>query len=254
MNRKRVGLALGGGGARGLAHVGVLSVLEREGIPVDCIAGTSAGSVVGAAYAAGLRADRLLELAQRLRWRQVARLVWPHRGFVSFDKLEAYFAELVGDVTIPTLELPYAAVAADLATGEPVILRDGRLAAAVRASCSVPGIVTPLELNGRLLIDGGVANNLPISVVRDLGAEVVIAVGLVAPSQDDARTPLQIGFKAIEFLIVGAGDDPATADVYLPIPLTGLASLLRTSAWQRFTALGEQIAEQALPLIRKALG
>jgi NTE family protein len=254
MSRKRVGLALGGGGARGLAHVGVLRVLEREGIPIDCIAGTSAGSVVGAAYAAGMRADRLLDFAQRLRWRQVGRLVWPRLGFVSFDRLEAYLVDVFGDVTFASLKLRYAAVAADLATGEAVILRRGRVASAVRASCSVPGIVTPLDLDGRLLVDGGVANNLPISVARALGAEVVIAVGLVTPSQDNARTPLRIGFKALEVLIAGAGDDPATADVYLSIPLTGLGSLLRTSAWQPFVALGEQVAERALPLIRAALG
>ena len=251
--RKRVGLALGGGGARGMAHVGVIRVLEREGIPIDCIAGTSAGSLVGAVYAGGLRGDRLLDMAMRLRWRDIARFVWPRNGFVSFARLETFLASTLGDLTFDDLELPYAAIAADLATGEQVVLNAGRVAPAVRASCSVPGIVTPIEVEGRLLVDGGVVNNLPISVVRDLGAEVVIAVGLAAPPGDAPQGPLQIGLRAIEYLLLHASDAPSTADVYLPLPLKGYRSLVRTSRRHRFIALGRQAAEQALPAIRAVL-
>jgi len=253
MSRKRVGLALGGGGARGMAHVGVIRVLEREGIPVDCIAGTSAGSLAGAAYAAGIRGQGLLEIALHLRWRDIARPVWPRQGFVSFAQLEAYLVKAVGDLTFADLALPYAAVAADLATGEQVILTEGRVAPAVRASCSVPGIVTPVEVGGRLLIDGGVVNNLPISVVRGLGADVVIAVGLGAPPGGYPKGPLQIAMAALDFLLVGAGDDPATADVHLPIPVWGLGSLVQTSRRHRCIALGEQAAERAMPQIRALL-
>ncbi len=166
--RKRVGLALGGGGARGMAHVGVIRVLEREGIPIDCIAGTSAGSLAGAAYAGGIRGHDLVELALRLRWRDIVRPVWPRQGFVSFARLEDFVAELLGDPEFADLEIPYAAMAADLATGEQVVLKEGRVAPAVQASCSVPGIATPVAIDGRLLADGGVVNNLPISAVRAL--------------------------------------------------------------------------------------
>jgi NTE family protein len=251
--RLRVGLALSGGGARGLAHVGVIRVLEREGIPIDCLAGTSAGSVVSVAYAAGIRGDRLLQMALQIRWRQLARPVFSRRGLVSFARLESYLLDTIGDRAFADLELPCAVVAADLATGEPVILRQGRVAPAVRASCSVPGIVTPVELNGRLLIDGAVANNLPISAVRALGADRVIAVGLGVPSGEYPRNPLQAGVAAIEFLILHAAADPATADVHIPIPLWGLSSLVRTSRQQQIITLGEQAAEQALPTIRAAL-
>jgi NTE family protein len=253
VGRKRVGLALGGGGARGMAHVGVIRVLEREGIPIDCIAGTSAGSLVGAVYAAGIRGHRLLEMALQIRWRDIAQLVWPRQGFVSFAKMEAYLTGLLGDLTFADLDLPYAAVTADLATGEQVVLKEGRLAPAVRASCSVPGIVTPVEIDGRVLVDGGVANNLPISVVRDLGADVVIAVGLGAPPGDIPRGPLQIATAALDFLLIHAADDPATADVHLPIPVWGLASIVRTSRRHRFASIGQQAAENALPAIRAAL-
>jgi NTE family protein len=253
MSRKRVGLALGGGGARGMAHVGVIRVLEREGIPIDCIAGTSAGSLVGASYAAGIRDQRLLEMALHLRWRDIARLVWPRQGFVSFERMESFLVRTVGDRTFADLEMPYAAIAADLATGEQVVLKEGRLAPAVRASCSVPGLVTPVEVNGRLLVDGGIVNNVPISVVRDLGADVVIAVGLGAPPGRFPRGPLQIAIAALEVLLIRAADDPTTADVHLPIPVWGLGSMVRTSRRHLLISLGVQTAEQALPAIRAAL-
>jgi NTE family protein len=251
--RKRVGLALGGGGARGMAHVGVIRVLEREGVPIDCIAGTSAGSLAGAAYAGGIRGQDLMDLALQLRWRDIVRPVWPRQGFVSFAKLETFVAELLGDPDFADLAIPYAAMAADLATGELVVLKEGRVAPAVRASCSVPGIVTPVEIDGRLLADGGVINNLPISVVRALGADVVLAVGLGWPPGEYPKGPLRAGAAAIELLLIHAGDNPASADVHLPIPIWGLGTLVRTSQRHRLLSQGQQAAEQALPDIWAAL-
>ena len=251
--RKRVGLALGGGGARGMAHVGVIRVLEQAGIPIDCIAGTSAGSVVGVAYAAGIRDDRLMDLALHLRWHQIARLIWPREGFVSFERLESYLIDTAGDLTFDDLQIPYAAVAANLATGKQVVLTSGRVAPAVRASCTVPGIVPPIEIDGVRLVDGGIANNLPITVVRDLGADVVIAVGLGAPPNAQPRGLGQILSTTLEHILLRIGDDPALADVYLPIPVSGLGSFMRTSKRHRFIALGRQVAEAALPAIRAAL-
>lgn len=251
--RKRVGLALGGGGARGMAHVGVIRVLEQAGIPIDCIAGTSAGSVVGAAYAAGIRDERLMDLALHLRWRQIARLIWPREGLVSFDRLESYLIDTAGDLTFADLQMPYAAVAANLATGKQVVLTSGRVAPAVRASCSVPGVVTPIEIDGVRLVDGGIANNLPITVVRDLGADVVIAVGLGTPPDPQPRGLGQILNTTLEHILLRIGDDPGLANVYLPIPVSGLASFMRTSKRHRFIALGRQVAEAALPAIQAAL-
>jgi NTE family protein len=252
--RKRLGLALGGGGARGMAHVGVLRVLEREGIPIDCIAGTSAGALAGAVYAAGLRGDRLVEMALQLRWSAISQVAWPRDGFVSFARMESYLVDTVGDLSFADLEIPYAAVAADLATGKAVILNQGRLAPAVRASTSVPGIITPIDVDGLRLVDGGIANNLPISVVRDLGADVVIAVGLGSPPGEAPRGALRIGVAAIEYMILKAGDDPGSADVYIPIPVWGLASMMRLSEKHRLIDLGQQAAEAALPAIWAALG
>jgi NTE family protein len=124
--------------------VGVLEMLEREKVPIDYIAGTSAGALVGAAYAAGIRGQRLVEMTQQTRWRHAARITWPRDGPVSFAPLERTLIRAMGDVTFADLEIPFAAVTTDMATGEQVVLHEGQVAPAVRASCSVPGVVTPL--------------------------------------------------------------------------------------------------------------
>jgi NTE family protein len=233
--------------------VGVLRVLEREGVPVDCIAGTSVGSVVGVACAAGFDSNRLQQMALEFRWRHAGRPVWPRDGFISFAPLESYLAGILGDLDFGELKMPYAAVATDLVSGEQVVLREGRVAPAVRASCTVPGLVVPVELDGRTLIDGGIVNNLPISVVRDLGADVVIAVGLSSPPGGRPKGPLGIGTAALEFLLINAGDDPSTADIHIPIPVWGVLSLVSTGKRHRYMALGRQAAERALPAIKALL-
>lgn len=251
--RKRVGLALGGGGARGAGHVGVLEVLDREKVPVDCVAGSSVGALVGAAYAAGIRGQRLAELTRQTRWRNVIRPAWPCDGMISFAPLERYLTRIVGDVTFADLEIPFAALAADVTTGELIVLHTGQVAPAVRASCSVPGIVTPLQLDGRMLVDGGVVNNLPISVVRAMGADVVIAVSLYQVPDKPPKGPFGILIAALELVLLRAGDDPDTADLCISLPMAGLGSILKQSAAERSMALGRQMAEKAMPHIKALL-
>lgn len=253
MKEKRLGLALSGGGARGMAHVGVLQVLDEAGIPIACIAGTSAGSLAGAVYAGGYRGARLAELALAVRWRDIARPSRSRAGLISFGPLESYLDYLLGDPTFADLEIPYAAVAGDLDTGQAVVLHEGRLAPAVRASCSVPGLVTPVDLDGRRLVDGAIANNLPISVVRELGADVVVAVNLHPRLPEPPQQGRQIAMASFMYLLLAAGDDPATADVYVPVPFHGLDSLVRLSRRREVLALGRRVAQDALPGIRAAL-
>jgi NTE family protein len=231
----------------------VLEVLEREKVPVDCIAGTSAGSLVGAAYAAGVRGERLVELTRQTKWRHAVRPTWPRDGLVSFAPLEGYLTRTLGDLAFADLEIPFAAVAADMATGEQVVLREGRVAPAVRASCSLPGLVTPLELGGRLLADGGIANNLPISVARDMGAEVVIAVWLFRPRGTRPTGLFRLVIAAMEYMVAHAGDDPTSADVCIMLPMAGLGSILKPSGVEGSMALGRQMAEEAMPAIRGML-
>lgn len=174
--KPRVGLALGAGMARGLAHIGVLKVLEEAGIGVDCIAGTSMGSLVGALYACGLKLKMIIRLAQRISRRTWMDLTFPRRGLIAGERLESLLYMLTGRRSFAELPLPLAVVAVDLIGGEKVVLEEGSVARAVRASCAVPGIFSPVAMGDRLLVDGGVLQRVPASVVRAMGADLVIAV------------------------------------------------------------------------------
>lgn len=247
-SRKKIGLALGGGVARGPAHIGVLSVLEEANIPIDCIAGTSAGSVIGAVYAAGLDLTQMRTLARQMTWQQIARPVWPRRGLVSFARMEPWIETFLGSLYLEDLSIPMAAVATDIYTGEPVVLREGRLATAVRASSSVPGVVEPVEINGRLLCDGGISANIPVDAARQLGADYVIGVDLFAPEYDGRGGPLGIGFSAVETLVRGSGSGVSQADCLI-VPAIDDHSYLRFDKGDAYIALGEAAARQKLPQI-----
>lgn len=176
----RLGLALSGGGARGLAHIGVLKVFEQEGILADCLAGTSMGGVIAAAYAAGMSPNELgRETLAVTRLRHLLSLADPElsgAGLLRGDRLLAFFERQLGGRTFADLRLQLALVAVDLNTGREVLLRQGSVAQALRATVSVPGVFAPVEFNGQRLVDGGVLNSVPVDVVRQMGGEVVIAV------------------------------------------------------------------------------
>jgi NTE family protein len=180
----RIGLALGGGGARGLAHIGVVKVLEREGIPVDLLAGTSMGGFIAACFAAGLTpADLEEEALHMAHLRNLLPLVdrsKPGLGLLKGIRVREYFFQHLGDRTFADLKVPLALVAVDLLTGEEVDLNCGLVTDAVRATVSLPGVLAPVRLGDRLLVDGGLLNNVPADVVRRMGADVVIAVDVSA--------------------------------------------------------------------------
>ncbi|MCB9420841.1 MAG: patatin-like phospholipase family protein [Ardenticatenaceae bacterium] len=246
--RKKIGLALGGGVARGPAHIGVLSVLEEAHIPIHCVSGTSAGSVIGAVYCAGLELTQMRHLARQMTWQQIANPIWPHQGLVSFKRMEPWIESYLGPLNLEDLPVPMAAVATDVYTGDPVILREGRLATAVRASSSVPGVVEPVEINGRLLCDGGISANVPVEAARQLGADYVIGVDLFAPEYDERGGPLGVGFSAIETLIRNSGGGVKEADCLI-VPAIDDHSYLRFAQGDVYIALGEAAARQKLPQI-----
>ncbi len=179
-NRPTIGLALAGGGARGLAHVGVLLALENLQLPIDYIAGTSAGAIAGAAYAAGITTQHLLEVALDSHWWFMLKpSVFERRGGVlSSAGIERWLTSWLGHITFSDLVIPLTVVAGDLRTGEEVRLNTGKVARAARISASVPGLYAPVEHEGRILADGGMVRNLPVTVVSDMGADIVIAVDL----------------------------------------------------------------------------
>lgn len=191
MERRKVGLALGGGGARGLAHIGVLDVLQKEGVPIDMIAGTSAGAAIGAIYAQGKDASLIKELAVGLDWKRLVSLVdfaLPKTGFIGGRKITDLLEPIVGhDIRFSDLRIPLACVATDITTGEEVVINQGSVLEAVRASISIPVILTLVKWKGRYLVDGSLVDPVPVSVLRTMGADFIIAVNVIPDMSDRAH-------------------------------------------------------------------
>lgn len=180
IGQQKIGLALGSGSARGLAHIGVIHALEEAGIKIDFVSGTSVGALIGSVYASG-KLDAFERVSSDFDWKKIAYffdIVFPKSGLIDGNKVEDFVREYVHSKTIEDLPIPFQAVASDINTGEEVILDKGDVIKAVRASISVPGIFTPVRKNGHVLVDGGLVNPVPVSTARSMGAEFVIAVDL----------------------------------------------------------------------------
>jgi len=177
-NKKRplVGLALGGGMARGCAHIGVLRELEKHDIPIDLIAGTSVGSLIGGAYAAGLSPDQIEKMALTISWNDLGRVTISKLGFYNSERTEEYVRKHFPVTEFEKARLPFGAVATDIQTGKMVIFTEGSLPLAIRASCAMPIFYTPVVVNGRMMVDGGLVGHIPASVARLMGADLVIAI------------------------------------------------------------------------------
>ncbi len=181
MTKKRLGVALSGGGARGLVHIGVLQALDAAGIPVHFLAGTSMGGVIATGYAAGVTPDEMATLAcehsmgLRALWRMVD-FAMPRKGLFHGEQVEKWVRDFLGKKTFDDLRVPLTLVAVDLNSGQEVYLNQGCVAPAVRATLSIPGLLAPVEQDGMRLVDGGLLNNLPVDVVRHMGADVVVGV------------------------------------------------------------------------------
>jgi len=235
--RPKIGVVLGGGGAKGAAHIGVLRVMEELKIPVDFIAGTSMGSIVGGLYASGLNADEVEKLITSIDWKDVFSgdperkdIDWRRKredytilsgialgvkhgeirmpkGLVKDQKVNVLFEMLMLHTSeiddFDKLPIPYRAVAADIETGEMVVLKGGRLADAARASMSVPGAFPPIEINGRVLIDGGIVRNVPVDIVREMGADIIICIDVGKPltSAKDLGGPLTIMNQMLDIMM-----------------------------------------------------
>jgi NTE family protein len=253
-----VGLALSGGAARGVAHVGVLKVLEEHGVEIDCVAGTSAGAVVGGAYAAGMSIERLEEFGLSLRWRDFGRLTLSRRGVQSNERMEEYIRAFLPVNRFEDLPKPFAAVATDLHTGEAVVLRDeGDIGFAIRASCAVPGWYVPVtDAQGRQLVDGGLVANLPTSIARSLGADVVIAVDVNFEGAKFLGPPNSVlGVLFQSYLLVqraAVEHQRNIADVCIS-PAVGHIRWDEMTRGAELIAAGEEAARAALPAIKELL-
>lgn len=190
MGIRKVGLALSGGGARGFAHIGVLAVLEEEGIPIDMMAGTSIGAIIGAFYTAGKDIAEIEEIALNLTRRRILSLIdptLPRTGFIKGQKVKAWLRSIIGDIDFEHLKMPFACVATDITTGEEVVIKQGSVVEGVRASASIPVIFAPAKWQGRYLVDGGLVDLVPVRVLREMGADFVIAVNVNSYNADQSQ-------------------------------------------------------------------
>ena len=225
MPKKKVGLALGGGAARGMAHIGVLTVLEKEGIPIDLIAGTSVGAIVGSLYAqsknAGLIKEKVIELSRRRLTRFIDPAL-PRTGLIKGEKISDQLASFLGgNIKFSDLLMPFACTATDIDTGEEIVLDRGSVVEAVRASISLPGIFTVVKRGGRYLVDGGLANPVPVNLAREMGADFVIAVNVIPDVVDRSH-------DSVEERIKGA-KEPNIIHVLIQSVHIGTYSLVRSS-------------------------
>ncbi len=250
----KIALVLGGGAVRGFAHVGVIKVLEAQGIVPDIVVGTSAGSVVGVLYAAGYSGFDLQKIAFKLDEDTVGDWIVPDRGFIKGEALQNYINKAVQNKAIEKLRKPFAAVATDLHSGEMVVFRRGNAGQAVRASSSVPGVFQPVVIGGRDYVDGGLTSPVPVRAARNMGADVVIAVDISAKpkyAKIDGLTDILLQTFAIMGQSI-SGRELADADVVIR-PETGGFGSGDFARKHEAILEGEKAAQAALPLIRQKI-
>lgn len=255
MSTVRVGLALGGGFARGAAHIGVLQALVANKIPVHLVAGTSAGSLVGSMFCAGLDPWLVQRAAERMNWRALVRLKLRRDGLLDADGLERFMLGNLGDLHFKDLKIPFIATATDLLTGKEVLLTSGRVAPAVRASCAFPGIFRPVRVGRHTLVDGGLINPVPAEVARRFGADFVIASELNRPGGQSLppRNLLHIMLSSLALVQRPQIDSSLQrADVVVQPDLSGFG-VIELDRVEAMIGAGREATETAIPAIREGL-
>lgn len=249
-----IAFALGGGGAKGFAHIGVLKVLESHGIKPRIVTGTSAGSFVGSMYASGKSPFDLQDVAMRLEESDIRDLTLSSQGFIEGQRLQDYVNRQVGNRTIQQFPIRFAAVATDMDTGRKAAFITGNAGQAVRASCSIPNVFLPAVISGKRYADGGLVSPVPVSTARDLGADIVIAIDISARPRAGATPGMfSILDQTLNIMALGALEkELAAADVVIsPAVLnTGVAEL---EARHKAILEGERAAQARLPLILQAI-
>jgi NTE family protein len=251
--KMKLGIALGGGAARGMAHIGVFKVMEREGIRFDLVAGNSAGSIIGALYAAEYTWRDMYEFARQIRPLDILRR--RVRLSIHSGQIEEIVKRALGDMTFAELAIPFTVIAVDVRTGELVRLTEGSVARAVRASCSVPGVFTPTPWDDMLLIDGGTLNSVPADVAREMGADRVVGVNLNCDRRNGTRSNnrMQILLAAINMMMsINAERGIRASDVMITPDLSEY-KYHRLDNLDDLVERGEAAAEQVLPEIQRLL-
>lgn len=254
MAEPKIGLALGSGGARGLAHIGVLKALEREKIPISMIAGSSIGSLVGAFYASGQNIDAMVKISQKFKRKYFIDVTIPKLGFIMGNRIKEFIRVFTFHKNIEDLPIPLAIIATDLHTGEKVILREGPIAEAVRASISIPGIFIPENYQGRLLVDGGVSDRVPVSVVKDMGADIIIAVDVAGLKQNAEITNIyDVILQSLDIMQVELSEARALqSDIYILPPVENYSSYA-FAEFEQLILKGEEATKKDIPKIKQLI-
>jgi NTE family protein len=250
----KVAVVLGGGSAKGFAHVGVLKILEANRVPVHMVVGTSVGSLVGCLYAYGYPAYDLQKVAMGLEKGELADLTVPDNGFVKGEKLESYVNRMVRDTPMERLRTPFYAVATDIGSGQETVFGKGNTGSAVRASCAIPGVFRPVRIGDRTYVDGGLVSPVAVDAARRMGATVVIAVDITGDV--DGSVPegtLDTIFQSINVMYAKiAADQLSRADVVIRPKVGYIASGDFTKRHEAILE-GEKAAQEALPKIQALL-
>ena len=258
INGKKVGLCLGSGGARGLAHVGVLQVLEENGIIPDVISGCSAGAIFGAIYAAGTNLYLLEKYLGTVDAKTIIDLGIPIQGgFLSGDKIEEVVMTLTHDLSFGETRIPFLCIATDLVSGEMKVFQEGKLHKAVRASMAVPGVFTPVLIDGHYYVDGGVVEELPVDVLRAQGADVVITsdLGIKRNFFDPEHpSPVDILRRSTDIMQAKLTRQQADKGDVVIRPDASFMGLLKINGYEESVSAGRLKAMEALPRIRELLG
>jgi len=247
----RIGLALGGGAARGFAHIGVIQVLEENGIKPDLVVGTSAGSLVAALYASGKNGQEMTSMAQTMDEGSITDWAFPTRGLIRGEALARYVREQTGNRPIEAMKLPLGIVATDLDNGTPILFQRGDTGVAVRASSAVPAVFQPVKIGSREYVDGGLVSPVPVRFARQMGAEMVIAVDISSPPDGNATGDV-MKMLLQTFAIMGKSINQfelRDADVVLRPALAGVSSA-DFSARLRAIQAGRDVAQRMLPEIK----
>ncbi len=258
MTRKKVGLALSGGAARGFAHLGVLKVFREHDIPIDYIAGTSAGSFAGGAYAAGMSIDNIIEIGKQISWYRMSKLSFSAKGLISNKPIADLIHDKFPHDRFEDLMIPFAAVTTNLETGKEAIFKDkGDMGFAICASCAIPGIFAPLiDKDGNQFIDGGVVANVPTQAVRAMGADIVIAVDVLSCGATYWGTPstlVGILFQSTMLLIrASSAANHYNSDAVI-IPEIAHLRPDEIGKMEEFIQLGEKAALAQIDEIKKLI-
>lgn len=255
MKRKKIGLALSGGSVRGFAHVGVLHVFAAEGIPIDFISGTSSGSIIAALYANELSVQHSFGISLNINWKSFAAIHLSRKGMINGSTIERFIQSRIPHDSFDELKIPLAVTTTDLLSGEEIVHTSGSLSRAIRMSCSFPGIYVPISEGERVYVDGGLTANVPIEPLRQMGADIIIAVDVIprVPLTVMPKNVLTVADRALDILLKRQTLANCAGIDLLIEPVTEYVNSFEMGRKADLVRMGAYAAKDAIPQIKQLL-